>query len=85
MPRKIPQRRCVATGERLPKKELLRIVRTPEGEVRPDPTGKANGRGAYLKKDIAAMETARKTKALERALEVSIPEEFWSELEGFLR
>ena len=84
MPRKIPMRRCVATGERLPKKELLRIVRTPEGEVKADLTGKANGRGAYLKKDTAALAAARKNKALERALETEIPESFWEETEKLL-
>ncbi|MBR2676678.1 MAG: YlxR family protein [Solobacterium sp.] len=84
MPRKIPMRRCVATGERLPKKELLRIVRTPEGDVKADLTGKANGRGAYLKKDTAALAAARKNKALERALETEIPESFWEETEKLL-
>ncbi|MBQ9327609.1 MAG: YlxR family protein [Solobacterium sp.] len=83
MPRKIPMRRCVATGEQLPKKELLRIVRTPEGIVQADPTGKANGRGAYLKKSPEAAAAARKTKALERSLEVSVPEEFWETLERY--
>lgn len=75
--RKIPMRRCVATGEQLPKKELLRIVRTPEGELKVDLTGKANGHGAYLKKDPAVIETARKNGSLARALGVSIPEDFW--------
>ena len=83
-PRKIPMRRCVATGERLPKKELLRIVRTPEGEIKVDPTGKANGRGAYLKKDIAAIEAAKKTRALDRALETEIPEHFFEEVKQML-
>ena len=85
MARKIPMRRCVATGEQLPKKELLRVVRTPEGTIAVDLTGKANGRGAYLKKDAAAVAAARKNKALERALEVSVPEEFWAELEQAVR
>ena len=84
MPRKIPMRRCVATGERLPKKELLRIVRTPEGEVKADLSGKANGRGAYLKKDKAALAAAHKNKALERALETEIPESFWEETQKLL-
>ena len=84
MPRKIPMRRCVATGERLPKKELLRIVRTPEGEVKADLSGKANGRGAYLKKDSSALAAARKNKALERALETEIPESFWEETQKLL-
>ncbi len=85
MARKIPMRRCVATGEQLPKKELLRVVRTPEGTLAVDPTGKANGRGAYLKKDPAAVAAARKNKALERSLEVSVPEEFWEVLEQAVR
>ncbi|MBR2594782.1 MAG: YlxR family protein [Solobacterium sp.] len=84
MPKKIPMRRCVATGEQLPKKELLRIVRSPEGKLLVDLTGKANGRGAYLKKDADAVERARKTRALERALEVSVPEEFWEEIKAVL-
>lgn len=85
MPKKIPMRRCVITHEQFPKKELLRIVRTPEGDVRVDVTGKMNGRGAYIKKDIEVMNLAKKNKALERALEVSIPEDFWIELENVLK
>ena len=77
-------RRCVATGEQLPKKELLRIVRSPEGKLLVDLTGKANGRGAYLKKDAEAVERARKTRALERALEVAVPDEFWEEIKAVL-
>ncbi|MBR2991281.1 MAG: YlxR family protein [Solobacterium sp.] len=80
MPRKIPMRRCVATGEQLPKKELLRIVRTPEGIPAVDLTGKANGRGAYLKKDPDAVQKARKTGILARALEIQIPDSFWDEI-----
>ena len=60
MAKKIPMRRCVATFESLPKKDLLRIVRTPEGELKVDPTGRANGHGAYLKKDVEAVELAKK-------------------------
>ncbi len=85
MPKKIPMRRCVITHEQFPKKELLRIVRTPEGDVKVDVTGKMNGRGAYIKKDIEVMNLAKKNKALERALEVSIPEDFWIELENVLK
>ena len=70
--KKIPLRTCVITHEKLPKCELLRIVRTPEGEVLPDLTGKKNGRGAYIKSDLETLEKARKTKVLERHLEVSI-------------
>ena len=64
--KKIPLRTCVITKESLPKRELLRIVRTPEGEVKPDETGKLNGRGAYIKKDISVLEKAKKTGILEK-------------------
>ena len=85
MPKKIPMRRCVATGEQLPKKELLRIVRTPEGNLEVDTTGKANGRGAYLKKDISAVDTAKKNEALERSLEVKIPDEFYDTIKSYIK
>ena len=78
--RKIPMRKCVATGESLPKKELIRIVRTPDGNVEIDETGKKNGRGAYLKRSIEALEVAKKKKALARSLECEIPQELYEEL-----
>lgn len=78
-------RRCVVTHEQLPKKELLRIVRTPEGLVEIDLSGKMNGRGAYIKKEISVVEMAKKNRALEKALEVTIPEEFWNQLENTLK
>lgn len=78
--RKIPLRTCVVTKESLPKQELLRIVRTPEKKVVVDLTGKANGRGAYIKKDIAVLEKAKKSKILERRLEVEIEEEIYEEI-----
>lgn len=75
--KKIPMRRCVATMESLPKKELIRIVRTPQGTVEIDETGKKNGRGAYLKRSVEAVEIAKKKKALARSLECEIPEELY--------
>ncbi|MBS3987233.1 MAG: YlxR family protein [Erysipelothrix sp.] len=78
--KKIPLRKCIATQEQLPKKELLRIVRTPEGSVKIDMTGRMNGRGAYLKKSKEAVELALKRKALERALEVTLDPSFIEEL-----
>ena len=78
--RKIPLRKCVSTGEILPKKELLRIVRTPEGNVLVDLTSRANGRGAYLKKSIDAVNKAKKSNCLGRALECNIPETLYEEL-----
>ena len=81
--RKIPLRKCLATGEQLPKKEMIRVVRNKEGEVFVDPTGKMNGRGAYLKRSKAAFETAKKKKVLARALQVEIPEQIFEELEKY--
>ncbi|MCB9498529.1 MAG: YlxR family protein [Bacillales bacterium] len=78
--KKIPLRKCVVSQERLPKKELLRIVKTPEGEIIIDESGRANGRGAYLKKDKAIILKAKKTKALERHLEKAIPDSLYDEM-----
>ena len=80
--RKVPERSCVITREKYAKKDLLRVVRDKEGNVTVDQTGKANGRGAYLKKDLEVVEIARKTKALEKYLEVLVPEEVYKELEN---
>ena len=78
--KKIPMRRCLATYQSFPKKELLRIVRTPEGEVRVDLTGKLNGKGAYISKSEEALELAKKKKVLDRALETEIPDEIYEEI-----
>ena len=78
--RKIPMRSCVVTREKLPKSELLRIVRTPEGNVLVDETGKQNGKGAYIKKDITVLEKAKKSKILEKMLEVVISEQVYDEI-----
>ena len=82
--KKIPMRTCVATKEKLPKQELIRIVRTPEGEVIIDESGKANGRGAYLKKSLKAIEKAKKTKAVSHHLEIEIPEQIFEELKNLV-
>ena len=78
--RKIPMRSCVVTREKLPKLELLRIVKTTDGEVVADVSGKINGRGAYIKKDIAVLDRAIKTKILERQLETTISSEVYEEI-----
>lgn len=78
--KKIPLRRCVATNEQLPKKELLRIVKTPDNQIKVDLTGRLNGRGAYLKKDVAALEIAKKKKSLEKSLEITISDEVYDEI-----
>lgn len=72
MPKKTPMRMCVACRQMRPKKELVRIVRTPEGDVRLDTTGRANGRGAYLCASTECLNRAAKTRALERALEAKL-------------
>ena len=73
--KKIPLRTCVVTNEKLPKKELLRIVRTPEGKIEPDLSGKLNGRGAYIKASLEVLEKAKKNKSLNRHLEVVLSDE----------
>lgn len=80
--KKIPMRSCVVTSEKLPKRELLRIVKTKEGEILVDETGKINGRGAYIKKDLEVLEKAKKSKILERKLEIEISEEVYKEVEN---
>ena len=78
--KKIPMRSCVVTHEKLPKQELVRVVRTPDGNVIVDVTGKANGRGAYLKKDLSVFEKAYNSKVLNKILEVEVPDSVFDEL-----
>ena len=78
--RKIPMRTCVVTKEHCAKKELIRVVRNNEGVVSVDTTGKAPGRGAYLKLDKEVILKAKKTKALDNKLEVTVPDEIYEEL-----
>lgn len=78
--KKIPLRKCVATGEMHPKKEMIRIVRSKEGEVSVDLTGKKSGRGAYVSKSEVAIAAAKKKKVLDNQLEVKVPEEIYEEL-----
>ena len=84
MIKKVPCRTCVVSKEKLPKKELVRIVRTQEGEVKIDETGKMNGRGAYLKKDLEVFNKAQKSKILDRHLEVSVPDSIFESLKELL-
>ena len=73
-------RSCVVTREKLPKGELVRVVRTPEGNVVVDVTGKANGRGAYLKRDLSVIDKAYSSKVLNRILEVDVADSVYDEL-----
>jgi predicted RNA-binding protein YlxR (DUF448 family) len=80
MPKKVPMRKCVVTNERYPKKDLIRVVRTPDNEVIVDVNGKANGHGAYCKKDIEVIELAQRKRILDKALECQISDEIYEEL-----
>lgn len=79
--RKIPLRQCTGCGERKEKKELIRVIRTPEGEIVMDFTGKKNGRGAYICNSMDCLKMAKKRKSLDRSLKVTISEEVYQELE----
>ena len=83
--RKIPMRTCVVTKEKCEKKDLIRIVRTPEGNVEIDLTGKKNGRGAYLKKDVDVFAKAKKSGILNRILEVEVSDEIFNELNELIK
>lgn len=80
MPKTIPIRQCIGCREQKPKPELIRVVRSPSGEVSLDPRGKASGRGAYLCRDAACLKKAVKSRALERALAVAVPQEVYERL-----
>ena len=79
--KKIPVRRCVGCGEHLPKAELVRVLRTPEGEILLDLTGKKSGRGAYICKKASCLKKARKSRRIETSLECSIPSEVYDRME----
>jgi predicted RNA-binding protein YlxR (DUF448 family) len=79
--KKIPQRQCVGCREMKNKKDLIRVVKSPEGEISLDFGGKKPGRGAYVCRDVACLKKARKSRALERAFEVVIPPEVYDALE----
>ena len=80
MQKKIPQRQCMGCRERKAKKELIRVVRMTDGNVSLDFSGKLNGRGAYICPDLECLKKAQKSKALDRSLEVTIPEEVYDRL-----
>ena len=82
--KKIPMRRCLATNESFPKKDLLRIVRTPEKEIKVDTTGKLNGKGAYLSKSIDALKIAKQKRLLDKALEIEVDESVYEEIERII-
>lgn len=79
--RKIPLRKCTGCGEMKPKKELVRIVKTPEDEILLDLTGKKNGRGAYICPNPDCLKAARKAKRIERSFQCAIPSEIYDKME----
>ena len=81
MAKKIPMRQCIGCGEMKGKKEMMRVLKTPEDEIVLDVTGKKNGRGAYLCKSGKCLSKARKNKGLERSFKMSIPNEIYDNLE----
>ncbi|MDD4154842.1 MAG: YlxR family protein [Methanomicrobia archaeon] len=82
--KKIPMRRCLATNQMFPKKDLLRIVKTPEGQVIIDLSGKANGHGAYLRKDADVFALAKRKRLLDKALQCTIDEALYDQLVKYL-
>ena len=82
MHKKIPQRQCMGCRERKAKRDMIRVVRCTDGEVRLDFSGKLNGRGAYICPDSQCLKKAQKARSLERSLEVPIPEEVYERLAG---
>ena len=81
MTKKIPLRQCVGCNEMKNKKEMMRVIKTSEGEICLDVTGKKNGRGAYVCKTMECLKAARKTKGLERSFQMPIPSEVYDSLE----
>lgn len=83
--KKIPLRKCTGCGEMKPKKELVRVVKTPEDEILIDLTGRKNGRGAYICRDVECLKKARKAKRIEKSFQCSIPDEVYDKMEEELK
>ena len=83
--KKMPERTCIVTKEKTLKKDLLRVVRDKDGNVSVDTTGKANGRGAYLKRDAQVINKAKETKILDNALEVNVPDSVYEEMLNIIK
>lgn len=80
--KKVPMRKCTGCGEQKPKKELVRVVRTPDGEILLDLNGKASGRGAYICNNAECLKKARKSRRIDKAFEVTIPDEIYQQMEA---
>lgn len=84
-PKKIPMRLCTGCGEMKPKKELVRVVRSKDGEIALDLTGRANGRGAYICSKLSCLQAARKARRFEKAFSCKIPDEVYERMEEALK
>ncbi len=84
MPKKIPMRSCVGCMQKKDKRDLVRVIRTPEGEIKLDVTGRANGRGAYICPDPACLKKAEKKGSLSRTLEQAVPQEIYAALSQYV-
>lgn len=82
--KKMPMRMCVVTHERFPKQELIRVVKDKYDNVFVDITGKQNGKGAYIKKDLSVLKKAKESKILDRVLEITISDDIYNELENII-
>ncbi len=80
--KKIPMRKCTGCGEQKPKKELVRVVKTPNGEILLDLTGKASGRGAYICNNAECLKKARKSKRIDKTFEMTIPDGIYEQMEA---
>ena len=83
--KKIPMRSCVVSREKLPKQELIRIVKNKDNEIFVDTTGKQNGRGIYIKKDLEVLEKAKKSKIMDKLLESKIEDSIYEELKNIIK
>ena len=83
--KKIPMRSCVVSREKLPKQELIRVVKNKDNEIFVDVTGKRNGRGIYIKKDLEVLEKAKKSKIMDKLLESKIEDSIYEELENIIK
>ena len=84
-PKKIPQRLCTGCGEMKPKKELVRVVKSKDGDVDLDLTGRANGRGAYICNKLSCLQAARKARRFEKAFSCKIPDDVYERMEEALK
>ncbi len=82
--KKIPQRQCLGCNEHKPKRELLRVVKSPDGEISLDFTGKKSGRGAYICRDVRCLKKARKARRIDRSLSCTVPDEVYDRMESEL-